>query len=39
VLGAAAVLEGTVTAPGLRVGVVLSGGNVDLGQAAKWFDQ
>ncbi len=39
VLGAAAVLEGTVDAAGLRVGVVLSGGNVDLQQFATWFDQ
>lgn len=39
VLGAAALLEGTVQAAGLRVGIVLSGGNVDLRQFAKWFDQ
>jgi len=39
VLGAAAVLEGTVDAAGLRVGVVLSGGNVDLSKFATWFDQ
>ncbi len=39
VLGAAAVLEGTVDAAGLRVGVVLSGGNVDLRQFAAWFDR
>lgn len=39
VLGAAALLEGTVPAAGLRVGIVLSGGNVDLRQFAKWFDQ
>jgi len=39
VLGAAAVLEGTVQAAGLRVGIVLSGGNVDLQQFATWFDQ
>ena len=29
-LAAAALFEGTVSAPGARVGVVLSGGNVDL---------
>jgi threo-3-hydroxy-L-aspartate ammonia-lyase len=29
-LGAAALLEGVVTAPGQRVGVIISGGNVDL---------
>lgn len=29
-LGAAALLEGSVTAPGGRVGVIVSGGNVDL---------
>ncbi|CAD5372977.1 L-threo-3-hydroxyaspartate ammonia-lyase [Rubrivivax sp. A210] len=29
-LGAAALLEGVVSAPGQRVGVILSGGNVDL---------
>jgi threonine dehydratase len=34
----AALLEGTVAARGRRVGVILSGGNVDLGQAARWFD-
>jgi len=28
-----------VRATGLRVGIVLSGGNVDLRQFAKWFDQ
>jgi len=39
VLGVAALLEGTVRATGLRVGIVLSGGNVDLRQFAKWFDQ
>jgi threonine dehydratase len=29
-LGAAALLQGVVRAPGQRVGVILSGGNVDL---------
>lgn len=37
VLAAAALLEGVVTAPGARVGVVISGGNVDLQQAGKFF--
>ncbi len=37
VLGLAALLEEVVTAPGRRVGVVLSGGNVDLGQFGDWF--
>ena len=35
-LGAAAALEGTTPIRGLRVGVVLSGGNVDLTQVAHW---
>ena len=35
-LAAAAVLEGAVDVRGIRVGVVLSGGNVDLSQVAKW---
>ncbi len=35
-LGAAALLEGRVEARGKRVGVVLSGGNVDLKQVAAW---
>lgn len=39
VLGAAALLEGIVQAPGLRVGVVLSGGNVNLRQFSTWFSQ
>jgi threonine dehydratase len=26
-----------VSAPGARVGVILSGGNVDVAQAAEWF--
>ena len=37
VLAAAALLEGVVTAPGARVGVILSGGNVDLQQAGAIF--
>ncbi len=36
-LGLAALLEGRVPAAGRRVGVILSGGNVDLGRAAAWF--
>jgi threonine dehydratase len=34
-LGAAALLEGVVTAPGQRVGVIISGGNVDLARYAE----
>jgi threonine dehydratase len=36
-LGAAAVLEGKIDVKGKRVGVILSGGNVDLVQAAAWI--
>jgi threonine dehydratase len=36
-LGAAAAIEGTTPIRGLRVGVVLSGGNVDLTQVAEWL--
>jgi threonine dehydratase len=36
VLGAAAALEGIVDVRGARVGVILSGGNVDLGLLARW---
>ena len=36
-LGAAAAIEGTTPIRGLRVGVVLSGGNVDLSQIAEWL--
>jgi threo-3-hydroxy-L-aspartate ammonia-lyase len=35
-LGAAALLEGNVRVNGCRVGVILSGGNVDLSQVAAW---
>ena len=35
-LGAAALLERRVRADGLRVGVILSGGNVDLAQVDRW---
>jgi threonine dehydratase len=37
-LGLAALLEGAVRAGGGRVGVVVSGGNVDVCQAARWFE-
>jgi threonine dehydratase len=36
-LAVAALLSGRVKLPGKRVGVILSGGNVDLAQAARWF--
>jgi threonine dehydratase len=36
-LGAAAVLSGDSPIRGKRVGVILSGGNVDLRQASGWF--
>jgi len=36
-LGAAAALEGTTPIRGLRVGVILSGGNVDLTQVGEWI--
>jgi len=35
-LGAAAALEGTTSIRGARVGVVLSGGNVDMTQVSQW---
>jgi threonine dehydratase len=38
-LGAAALLEGDVAQGAERVGVILSGGNVDLSQVAHWRDQ
>ena len=38
-LGAAAAIEGTATFRGARVGVVLSGGNVDLAQVGGWVGQ
>ncbi len=37
VLAAAALLEGVVTAPNARVGVIITGGNVDLEQACQLF--
>ncbi|BBD64427.1 pyridoxal-5'-phosphate-dependent enzyme, beta subunit [Nostoc commune NIES-4072] len=39
VLAAAALLEGVVTAPQARVGVIISGGNVDLAQVGKLFSR
>ena len=36
-LGAAAALEDLVAVKGRRVGVILSGGNVDLSQVASWL--
>ena len=36
-LALAALLSGRVRAPGERVGVIVSGGNVDLAQALGWF--
>src|SRR5436190_14471490 len=36
-LGAAAALEGATPLAGLRVGIVLSGGNVDLAQVGGWI--
>jgi threo-3-hydroxy-L-aspartate ammonia-lyase len=38
-LAASALLEGVVAQPGARIGVILSGGNVDLKQASKLFSQ
>ena len=37
VLGLAALLSGRVDAAGRRVGVILSGGNVDVTRAGEWF--
>jgi len=36
-LTVAALLSGRVNLPGKRIGVILSGGNVDLAQAGRWF--
>ena len=36
-LGAAAAMEGTTSVRGARVGVILSGGNVDLAQVGRWM--
>src|SRR4051812_38144477 len=38
-LGAAAAIEGAMSIRGLRVGIVLSGGNVDLTQVGGWVQQ
>jgi threonine dehydratase len=35
-LGAAAVLQGHIATAGARVGVILTGGNVDFSQVAGW---
>lgn len=37
-LALAALLDGSIEANNRRIGVVLSGGNVDVRQAAKWFE-
>jgi threonine dehydratase len=36
-LAAAALLEGIISAPNSRIGVIISGGNVDLKQASKFL--
>jgi threonine dehydratase len=36
-LGAAAAMEGKTSVQGSRVGVILSGGNVDLAQVGRWL--
>jgi threonine dehydratase len=38
-LGAAAAFEGNVPVAGRRVGVILTGGNVDLSQVSSWLKQ
>jgi threo-3-hydroxy-L-aspartate ammonia-lyase len=38
VLGLAALMSGAVDARGLRVGIIVSGGNVDPGLALSWFE-
>jgi threo-3-hydroxy-L-aspartate ammonia-lyase len=38
-LAATALLEGVIAMPGSRIGVIISGGNVDLKEAAKLFAQ
>jgi threonine dehydratase len=38
-LGAAAAMEGAVPVAGQRVGVILSGGNIDVSQVSAWLDQ
>jgi threonine dehydratase len=39
VLGLAALLTGKVHARGKRVGIILSGGNVDVTRAAEWWGE
>lgn len=39
VLAAAALLEGAVKAPGARIGVIISGGNVDLAKVGQLFNK
>jgi len=39
VLGLAALMSGAVEARGKRVGVIVSGGNVDPAQAVRWFGE
>lgn len=36
-LAAAALLSGVVTAPRAKIGIIISGGNVDLAQIGKLF--
>ena len=38
-LAAAAALEGRMNVAGKRVGIILSGGNVDLSQVSAWIAQ
>ena len=38
-LGAAAAFEGSIPIAGRRVGVILTGGNVDLSQVSQWLAQ
>jgi len=35
-LAVAALLSGAVVAPGKRIGVIVSGGNVDIAKVAEW---
>ena len=38
-LGAAAAIEGAVPVAGQRVGIILSGGNIDVSQVSTWIAQ
>jgi threonine dehydratase len=38
-LGAAALLESSIAHGAARVGVILSGGNVDLSRLSEWLDE